>query len=90
MAEREKEKPVIIRGENRTILSIFVSENKVTFVVSRKVESGFERVDRYVIPADYLLFKLFEKNRSAFSSICEIVERLEETERFDEFPNLKE
>jgi methyl coenzyme M reductase subunit D len=77
MAEREKEKPITIRGE-KTILSIFIGENKVTLTVSRKTESGFERIDRYIIPADYLLFKLFEKNRGAFSGICEIIEKIEE------------
>jgi len=89
MSEREREKPITIRGE-RTILSIFIGENKVTLTVSRKTESGFERVDRYSIPADYLLFKLFEKNHTSFRGICEIVERLEETERPEEYPNLRE
>jgi hypothetical protein len=83
------EKPVTIRGE-KTILSIFIGENKLTLVVSRRTESGFERVDRYVIPIDYFLFKVFERSRSSFSSICEIVERLEETERPEELPNVKE
>jgi hypothetical protein len=90
MAEREKERPVTIRGENRTILSIFISENKVTLTVSRKTETGFERVDRYVIPTDYLLYKIFERSRNSFGGICEIVERLEETERVEEYPNIGE
>jgi hypothetical protein len=78
MAERDREKPITIRGENKTILSIFIGEGKITLTVSRRGESGFERIDRYVIPADYLLFKLFEKNRGSFSSICEIIEKIEE------------
>ncbi len=78
MAEREKEKPITIRGENRTILSIFIGEGKVALTVSRKGEGGFERIDRYVIPTDYLLFKIFEKDRRAFSNICEIIEKIEE------------
>jgi hypothetical protein len=90
MAEREREKPITIRGENRTILSIFISEIKITLTVSRKTETGFERVDRYVIPVDYLLFKIFERSRGSFGSICEIVERLEETERPEELPNIGE
>jgi hypothetical protein len=78
MAEKEKEKPITIRGENKTILSIFIGEGKITLTVSRKGESGFDRIDRYVIPADYLLFKLFEKNRGVFGGICEIIEKIEE------------
>ena len=74
----EKEKPITIKGENKTILSIFIGEGKITLTVSRKSESGFERIDRYVIPTDYLLFKLFEKNRGSFSGICEIIEKIEE------------
>jgi hypothetical protein len=78
MAEKEKEKPITIRGENKTILSIFIGEGKITLTVSRKGESGFDRIDRYVIPTDYLLFKLFEKNRRVFGGICEIIEKIEE------------
>jgi hypothetical protein len=85
MTEREREKPITIRGENKTILSIFISENKVTLTVSRKTESGFERVDRYTIPVDYVLYKIFEKSWKSFSGICEIVEKLE-TEKIEEFP----
>jgi methyl coenzyme M reductase subunit D len=89
MAEREREKPITIKGE-RTILSIFIGENKITLTVSRRTETGFERVDRFIIPVDYLLFKIFEKNRSSFSGICEIFERLEETERPEELPNVRD
>jgi methyl coenzyme M reductase subunit D len=87
MAEREREKPITIKGE-RTILSIFIGENKITLTVSRRTETGFERVDRFIIPVDYLLFKIFEKNRSSFSGICEIIEKIEE--RFEELPSVKD
>jgi hypothetical protein len=76
--EKEKEKPITIRGENKTILSIFIGEGKITLTVSRKGEGGFDRIDRYVIPTDYLLFKLFEKSRGVFGGICEIIEKIEE------------
>jgi hypothetical protein len=79
------DKPITIRGENKTILSLFISENKVTLTVSRKTESGFERVDRYTIPTDYILYKIFEKAWRNFSGICEIVEKLE-TEKIEEYP----
>jgi hypothetical protein len=59
----EKEKPIAIKGENRTILSIFIGEREVTLTVLRKTESGFERIDRYTIPVSYLLSKIFEKSR---------------------------
>jgi hypothetical protein len=80
----KSDKPITIRGE-KTILSIFISESKITITVSRKAESGFERVDRYTIPTDYILYKIFEKSWKSFSGICEIVEKLE-TERVEEFP----
>jgi hypothetical protein len=83
------EKPITIRGE-KSILSIFIGENKITFTVSRKTEGGFERIDRFVIPLDYLLFKVFEKNRGIFGGICEIVERLEETEKPEELPSVSD
>jgi hypothetical protein len=80
----EKEKPVTIRGENKTILSIFISSNKLTLTVSRKGETGFERIDRYVIPLDYLLFKIFEKNIDALSTVCELAEKVERKEIVEE------
>ena len=74
----EKEKPIVIKGENKTALSIFIGEREVTLTVLRKTESEFERIDRYIIPVSYLLLKIFEKNRGMFSDLCEIVEKIEE------------
>jgi hypothetical protein len=84
-----KDKPITIKGE-KTLLSIFISENRLTFTVSRRTETGFERIDRYVIPLDYFLFKLFEKNPRNFDSICSLIERLEKTEDSQEYPNIGE
>jgi hypothetical protein len=72
-----KEKPITIRGE-KTILSIFVSENKLTFNVSKRTESGFERVDRYTIPISWLMAELFRRNKNVFADWCEILNAVEE------------
>jgi hypothetical protein len=74
---KEKEKPITIRGE-KTILSIFVSENKLTFNVSKRTESGFERVDRYTIPISWLMAELFRRNKNVFADWCEILNAVEE------------
>jgi hypothetical protein len=72
------EKPLTVRGENKTILSIFVSENRLTFSVSRRTESGFERIDRFVIPVSWLLAELFRRNKGAFGDWCEFLSAVEE------------
>jgi hypothetical protein len=77
---KEKERPITVRGENKTILSIFVSENRLTFSVSRRTENGFERIDRYVIPISWLLAEIFRRNKSAFSDWCEVLSSMEEGE----------
>jgi hypothetical protein len=71
------EKPITIRGE-KTILSIFVSENKLTFNVSKRTESGFERIDRYTIPISWLMAELFRRNKNIFADWCEILNAVEE------------
>jgi methyl coenzyme M reductase subunit D len=76
MAEKEKEKPITIRGE-KTILSIFIGEGKITLSVSRKGQDGFEKIDRYIIPTDYLLFRISEKDRRVFGRICEIIDKID-------------
>lgn len=78
--KEKSEKPITIRGENKTILSIFVSENRLSVSVSRKTEGGFERVDRYVIPINWLLAELFRRNKGAFSDWCTVLEAIEEGE----------
>ncbi|MCI4408537.1 MAG: hypothetical protein JHC26_05555, partial [Thermofilum sp.] len=71
------EKPITIRGE-KTILSIFVSENKITFSVSKRTENGFEKIDRYTIPVSWLMSELFRKNTKIFADWCEILNAIEE------------
>ena len=75
--ETKGEKPIVIRGE-KTTLSIFVSENKLTFSVSKRTESGFERVDRYTIPISWLMAELFRRNKNVFADWCEILSSIEE------------
>jgi hypothetical protein len=75
--ETKGEKPIVIRGE-KTTLSIFVSENKLTFNVSKRTESGFERIDRYTIPVSWLMSELFRKNKKIFADWCEIINAIEE------------
>jgi hypothetical protein len=75
--EKEVEKPITIKGEN-TILTIFIRENRITLNISRKTQTGFERIDRFVIPTDYLIYKLFEKRLDLFDTICELVDKLRE------------
>jgi hypothetical protein len=55
-----------------------VSENKLTFNVSKRTESGFERVDRYTIPLSWLMAELFRRNKNVFADWCEILNAVEE------------
>jgi|YelNatPaOPRAMG01_1025707.scaffolds.fasta_scaffold22065_3 hypothetical protein len=76
--EKEVEKPITIKGES-TILTIFIRENRITLNISRRTQTGgFERIDRFVIPTDYLIYKLFEKRLDLFGMICELVDKLRE------------
>jgi len=47
-------------------------------------DKRFERIDRYIIPLDYLLFKIFEKNIDALSTVCELAEKVERKEIIEE------
>jgi hypothetical protein len=76
--ETKTEKPITIRGE-KTILSIFVSENKITFNVSKRTENGFEKIDRYTIPTNWLMAELFRRNKNVFADWCEILNAVEDT-----------
>jgi hypothetical protein len=79
MSKEKEVKPLTIKGENKTILSIFVSENKLTLSVSKRTENGFERIDRYVLPMNWLLAELFQRNKGAFSDWCEVLSAIEES-----------
>lgn len=73
---KEKEKPVIkVRGES-TILTVFAGGDNLAFSVIKRTEGGFERVDRYYIPVEYLLLKLLEKKKDALLKMCKIAETL--------------
>jgi hypothetical protein len=64
--EKMGEKPITIRGRNGTILSIFVSETKLTFSVSRRAGESFENVDRYAVPVSWLMAEILRRNKGAF------------------------
>jgi len=56
MSEVEKKKPnLTLRGENKTLLSIWVSGNDLKIRVSRRSEKGFEKIDTYVLPLETLI-----------------------------------
>jgi len=84
MSEVEKRKPdLVIRGNNKTILSIWISERGIRLSVSRRGEQGgFEKIDSYSIPLDYLLYKLVssEELRPLMKRHCSFVEALVEEE----------
>jgi len=83
MSEIEKRKPdLVIRGNNKTTLSIWISERTIRLSVSRKGEQGFEKIDSYSIPLDYLLYKLVssEELRPLMKRHCSFVEALVEEE----------
>lgn len=76
----ERQKPLVtVRGRD-TYLSIWVSGNNVKISVSRKGQGGFERIDSYLIPLDYLLFKVIEASKDIVARYCEFVSALEEIE----------
>jgi len=84
MSEVEKRKPdLVIRGNNKTILSIWISERGIRLSVSKRGEQGgFEKIDSYSIPLDYLLYKLVssEELRPLMKRHCSFVEALVEEE----------
>lgn len=74
-----KTKPISIRGNN-TWLNIWVGEQYTTIKVSRKGEKGFETIDTYRIPTEFLVYKLLESGASSVLRACEIAEKLVEVE----------
>jgi len=57
MSEVEKKKPnLTLRGENKTLLSIWVSGSDLKIRVSRRSDKGsFEKIDTYVLPLEILI-----------------------------------
>lgn len=59
---KERGKPDLITRHGDTVMSIWITENKIRLSVSRKKEGGFEKVGVFVIPVDYMVFKILMKN----------------------------
>lgn len=77
MGERKSEKPdIIVRGRD-TYLSVWIS-SIVKISITRKSSDGYERVDSYAIPLDYLVFKILDKSRDVLKRYCEFVDALQD------------
>jgi len=76
----EKVKPDITVKGNQSVLTMWISEDKLRVSISKRSDQGFERLDSYSIPLDYLMFKVFEKNRRMIKRFSELVETIEEEE----------
>jgi len=74
----ERQKPnLVVRGKETT-LSIWITEKTMKLSVSKKTDSGFERIDSYTIPMDYILFKILESMPSQLAKVCEFAKVIEE------------
>jgi len=84
VGEKSEKKPLLtIRGKE-TYLSVWVSGNSVKMSVSKRGDQGFVRVDSYMIPLDYMLFKIFESSKDVLKRYCEFVASVEEVEDKEE------
>jgi len=73
----ERKPDINMRGGNNTFLSIWIGSN-VKIVISRKSGDGFERIDSYTIPLDYLILRIFDRSRDVLKRFCEFVDALED------------
>jgi len=80
MSEAEKRKPDFTMRGKESILSVWIGERSVKLSVSKRTEQGFQKIDSFSIPMDYLLFKIFSNVsvRAIFKNYCEFLEQLEE------------
>ena len=78
--ERSATPPAISIRSGDAYLAIWVSGSRLRVSVSRRVEGGFERYGPWVIPIDYLLFKLLDsrEGREAIKKAAEIADALGE------------
>lgn len=72
----EKKPDITVKGKD-TYLSLWIG-SRVRISISRRTNNGFERIDSYTIPLDYLLFKSLERSRDVLKRYCEFVLDLEE------------
>jgi len=78
--ERSAAPPAISIRSGDAYLAVWVSGNRLRVSVSRRVESGYERYGPWVIPIDYLIYKVLEtkEGREVIKKAAEFVEALSE------------
>jgi len=75
----ESRKPDIsIKGNNNSILSIWISRKGLKLSVSRRVGNTFEKVDTYNIPLEFILAKAMfkEEMHDSLKDFCINLERI--------------
>jgi len=77
MSELEKRKPDFTMKGKESILSVWIGERGIRLSISKRTEQGFQKIDSFSIPLDYLLFKIFGSAKSLFKNYCEFLEQLE-------------
>jgi len=78
--ERSAAPPAISIRSGDAYLAIWVSGSRLRISVSRRVEGGYERYGPWVIPLDYLIYKVLEtkEGREVIKKAAEFVEALSE------------
>ena len=75
----EKRYPLLsIPGEYQ--LTVWANRNTVRFVVNRRTENGWERVAKWVVPLDYLLFKIAIEVEGGLDVIKQVISRIKDEE----------
>jgi len=75
----ERSKPLLTVRDRDVYLSVWLSSNAFKIRVSRKTEKGFEAIGNFMIPLDFLLFKVIDsvQGREVYKRYCSIAEALE-------------
>jgi len=77
--EAEKRSPLLsIPGEYQ--LTVWANRNNVRIVVNRRTENGWERVAKWVVPLDYLLFKIAIEVEGGLDVIKQVISRIKDEE----------
>jgi len=56
----EKRSPLLTIRDREYVLTVWADSRRVRLVVSRRAENGWERLAVFVIPTDYMLWKLVQ------------------------------
>jgi len=77
--EPEKRNPLLsIPGEYQ--LTVWANRNNVRIVVNRRTENGWERVAKWDVPLDYLLFKIAIEVEGGLDVIKQVISRIKDEE----------